>query len=244
MNNKNQCVTVLANRRYLDFFPVFYNQLRDKGEYKGEINLITDNSIHLSSFNKKNYKNINVFKFNKIKFSKNTLRKLDSIENGRNLTKPFQWNKFYLFDNQFKEWDFNLYMDINMNINGNINNLLDLKKEKKLIAPYDAYPDLDWTLESQFNGDNATLEKLKNNYDLTLKKYFQTGILFYDTSIIEKDTVQDLIDLVEEYPVAKNNEQGIMNLYFIFEKNLFSPLDKSVYSYWSEKNDKATITKK
>ena len=37
-------------------------------------------------------------------------------------------------------------------INGNVNNVLNLKQEKKLIAPYDAYPDLDWTLESQFNG--------------------------------------------------------------------------------------------
>ena len=244
MKNNNHCVTVLANREYLRFFPSFYDQLRNKGEYRGDINLLTDNSIYLSSFNKKNYKNVNILKFKKIKFSNVTSKKLNSIENGRNLTKPFQWNKFYLFDKQFKEWDFNLYVDINMKINGNINNVLNLKKERKLIAPYDAYPDLDWTLESQFNGDEEILKKLKKKYDLSLKKYFQTGILYYDTSIIESNTIQNLKNIVEKYPVSKNNEQGIMNLYFIFEKDLFSPLSKDVYSYWSEKNDKAIITKK
>ena len=45
MNNNNHCVTVIANREYWSFFPVFYDQLRNKGQYKGDINLITDNSI-------------------------------------------------------------------------------------------------------------------------------------------------------------------------------------------------------
>ena len=104
-----------------------------------------------------------------------------------------------------------------MRINGNVADVLNLKQEKKLIAPYDAYPDLDWALDSQFNGEEEILNKLKKKYDLSLKKYFQTGILYYDTSIIESDTIQNLINIVEEYPVSKNNEQGIMNLYFIFE---------------------------
>ena len=79
MNNKNHCITVLANREYLRFFPSFYDQLRNKGQYTGDINLLTDNSIYLSSFNKKDYKNVNIFKFKKIKFSKETSKKLNSI---------------------------------------------------------------------------------------------------------------------------------------------------------------------
>ena len=43
MNNKNHCITVLANREYLRFFPSFYDQLRNKGQYTGDINLLTDN---------------------------------------------------------------------------------------------------------------------------------------------------------------------------------------------------------
>ena len=131
-----------------------------------------------------------------------------------------------------------------MTIRDDINNLFNLRSENKLVAPYDAYPDLDWNLESQFTNDKILLHELSQKYDLSLRKYFQTGILLYDTAIIKKNTFQDLINLVEKYPVSKNNEQGIMNLYFIFEKNEFEPLNSSVYSYWYEKNKKATVTKR
>lgn len=244
MIDKNQCITVMANRRYLHYFPNFYQQLRVRGQYSGEINLITDSYIHMSNFKKSKYENVNILKFKNIKFSQKTLKKLDAIENGRNLSKPFQWRKFYLFDPIFREWKFNLYIDINMKINKDITPILNLKKESKLIAPYDAYPDLDWSLETQFNGDKETMEELRKDYDLNTRKYFQTGIIFYDTSIIKKDTISSLIKLVEKYPVSKNNEQGIMNLHFLYDRNLFFPLDKDVYSYWSKNNSNAVITKK
>ena len=244
MGKKNNCVTVLADRNYIKHFPIFYKQLRETGMFEGEINLITNNGISFSSFKKRDYKNLNIFKFKKIKYSNETVKKLNNIPNGRNSTKRFQWQKFNLFNEVFKKWDFNLYIDINMTIRSDIKNLFDLRLENKLIAPYDAYPDLDWSLESQFTTDKVLLNELSQNYDLSLRKYFQTGILLYDTTIIEKNTFQDLIYLVEKYPVSKNNEQGIMNLYFIFEKNQFEPLDKRVYSYWYDKNKEATITKK
>ena len=244
MIDKTQCVTVMANRSYLRYFPDFYQQLRVNGQYSGEINLITDNSIHMTNFKRYKYENVNIFKFKSIKFSPNTLKKLNAIENGRNLTKSFQWRKFHLFDPVFREWKFNLYIDINMKINRDITRILNLKKENKLIAPYDAYPDLDWSLGTQFNGDKETMEELRKDYDLNTRKYFQTGIIFYDTSIIKKDTISSLIQLVEKYPVSKNNEQGIMNLHFLYDRNLFFPLDKDVYSYWSKNNSNAVITKK
>ena len=244
MIDKSQCVTVMANRQYLHYFPTFYKNLRINGQYSGEINLITDNYIHLTNFKRSNYENLNIFKFRGIKFSQNTLKKLNAIENGRNLSKPFQWRKFHLFNPVFKEWKFNLYIDINMKINKDITPLLNLKKENKLIAPFDAYPNLDWRLETQFNGDAETMEVLRKDYDLNTRKYFQTGIMFYDTSIIKKDTIFSLIQLVEKYPVSKNNEQGIMNLHFLYDRNLYFPLDKDVYSYWSKNNSKAIITKK
>jgi hypothetical protein len=244
MDKKNNCVTVLANRNYIKYFSEFYKQLREIGKFEGDINLITDNGINFSSFKKKDYENLNVFKFKKIKYSNETVKQLNNIPNGRNSEKGFQWQKFYLFDEVFKKWDFNLYIDINMTIRSDINNLFNLRLDNKLVAPYDAYPDLDWSLESQFTTDKELLKELSQKYDLSLRKYFQTGILLYDTAIIKKNTFQDLINLVEKYPVSKNNEQGIMNLYFIFEKNQFEPLSKSVYSYWYEKNKKATITKR
>ena len=75
-----------------------------------------------------------------------------------------------------------------MRIHGDINDLLKLGTINTLYAPYDAYPNLDWTLATQFDNKSAILEDLKNNYNLKNRKYFQTGILFYDTSIIKKNT--------------------------------------------------------
>ena len=48
-----------------------------------------------------------------------------------------QWNKFYLFDALFKNWEFNLYIDINMTINKEINDFFDIEAINKLYAPYD-----------------------------------------------------------------------------------------------------------
>ena len=57
-----------------------------------------------------------------------------------------------------------------------------------------------------------------------------------------------LIKLAEEYPISITNEQGIMNLYFIFAKNIYEDLpvhtnDGLVYYYWLLENKKIYITK-
>ena len=84
MDKKNNCVTVLANRNYIKYFSEFYKQLREIGKFEGDINLITDNGINFSSFKKKDYENLNVFKFKKIKYSNETVKQLNNIPNGRN----------------------------------------------------------------------------------------------------------------------------------------------------------------
>ena len=38
--------------------------------------------------------------------------------------------------------------------------------------------------------------------------------MLYDTSIIEENTYENLLNLVTENPISNTNEQGIMALYF------------------------------
>ena len=64
-----------------------------------------------------------------------------------------------------------------MTINKEINDFFDLKPINKLYAPYDAYPDLDWTLESQFAKNKNKLESLKK--DLILKQENISKLEFY-----------------------------------------------------------------
>ena len=72
--------------------------------------------------------------------------------------------------------------------------------------------------------------------------------MFFDTSIINQHTKKEIINLAEEYPISITNEQGILNLYFIFIKNLYEDLpvhtsDGLVYYYWLVEDQKIYITK-
>ena len=246
---KNIAMTVLANKSYLDNFEKIYHDLREIGKYSGDIVLLTDNRTNCNQIKKLKDEKVTIKRFQKIKFSRETNKHLNKIEFGRNKSKPFQWHKFYLFNEFFKKWNFIFYLDINMRINHEINELLDLAEENTLFAPYDAFPDLDWKLKSQFNTESLIYEKLQAKYDLDNPKYFQTGILFYDTDIIKNNTFDELLTLSETYPISKNNEQGIMNLYFMYDFPVFKKLpdrikSKKTYSYWKLEEIESIITKK
>ena len=135
-----------------------------------------------------------------------------------------------------------------MRIHHDINIILQNKPQNSLQARADGYPDFLWTLSSQFDKDSENFITLKERFNLEIDDYFQTGIMFFDTSIIKKQTKQEIINLAEEYPISITNEQGILNLYFIFVKNIYEDLpvdtnDGLVYFYWLLENKKIYITK-
>lgn len=226
-------------------------QLKDQGNYFGDIVIITNlftPTFLLGIRNKKN--NIYILRFKKIRFSKSAnymLNNLD-VKFNRHKNKRFQWQKLYLFHTRLKKWKYVFYLDINMNIHYDINKLLSIKPENVLFARADGYPDYKWKLKSQFDSSSKLYEKLRSSYNLEISNYFQTGLLYFDTKIIEKKTLVDLINLVEKYPISVTNEQGIMNLYFIFIKKLYVELTNYVdskisYYYWKLPDQEIIITK-
>lgn len=245
----NTAIVVIANKPYLKYFENIYNDIRRIGKYEGKIILLTDFDTNCRKIKKFIDSNVEIKRFKKIKFSKNANRHLNKIRYGRNKKFSFQWHKFYLFDEYFKKWDYVFYLDINMKIKKNILPLLGLANKGALYAPYDAYPNLDWKLKSQFDLESIFYEELCSKYDLENPRYFQTGIMFYDTSIIKEDTVQKLITLTENFPISKTNEQGIMNLFFLYDYPVFKRLPDLVdtyktYSYWKLKDYDSIIIKK
>ena len=89
---------------------------------------------------------------------------------------------------------------------------------------------------------------LAKTYNLKVNNYFQTGIMYYDTDIIQQDTKQSIVDIVESFPISITNEQGILNLYFHLTKNLYEEIPSEIgdyvtYFYWKLKNKKVIITK-
>ena len=135
-----------------------------------------------------------------------------------------------------------------MKIHNDISGILSIKPENKILARADSYPEYKNNLSSQFDKNTESFIKLKEEYDLTINNYFQTGLLYFDTNIVNTKTKERLIKLSEEYPCTITNEQAICNLYFIFEENLYEELvaevnDEISYFYWMLPDKKVVITK-
>ena len=252
MKKNDTAVCVVGDFKFLyKYLDLFVNQIRDNGKYTGEILVLT--SIFCPTFiiPIKNKSNLTFIRFKRIKFDKFTDLTLKNIntkgEPNRHIHKKFQWHKVNLFHNRMKNWKYIFYIDINMQIHKDINPILNLKPEGVLFANRDSHDDLSWKLSGQFDKEHKGYKELSKNFDLDIKDYFQTGIIYYDTNIISNETSREILDLVKKYPHSRTNEQGILNLYFIFIRNIYKELPKKygkyyTYNYWNE-NTETIITK-
>ncbi len=252
INNPKTAVCFVADFRYLyKNFKRINNELRTKGNYKGEILIIT--SIFAPTFLIKDirkFKNVKILRFKKIKFSKSTERSLKNlnIKENRHINKNFQWNKIHLFNKKIKNWKYIFYFDINMNIHNDINPIINIRPDKKIFARADGFPNYEWKLSSQFDVSQEIYTKLSDIYNLERTDYFQTGLMYFDTNIVEESTFDEIISLVEKYPISITNEQGILNLYFLFIDQKYEELETYVdgklsYFYWRLDDTEAIITK-
>lgn len=135
-----------------------------------------------------------------------------------------------------------------MNIHHDINNILKKTPNNNLLARADGYPNYQWKLESQFDSLHPGFDSLARKFDLKTAYYFQTGLMYFDTRIIEISTLNNILSLIKKYPFSTTNEQGILNLYFIFIKNQYEELVEVVdnrisYFYWKLSNREVIITK-
>lgn len=203
-------VVFVCNKAYLQKFKTTYNQLIKYGKYNGEIVLVVGDDLKDLKLPR-----ITIVNFPEIKFSEEFNRNLRDVKTDRrNITKLFQWHKLYLFNTYFKQWDYILYIDCGMTILNDITPIINCREPDVLLAHSDSYPLYTSKLKDQFDSSNSLIyKKLEEKYNLNID-YFQTGILLYNTKIIEEKTMDELIKLSEEFPITKTNEQAIMALYF------------------------------
>lgn len=247
------CTVFTSNRLFLDVFKKSARELIDNGLFTGDVVLIIgddldENQLKLDSFFI-DYK-IKIVKFKNICFSEETNNILESIivADGRNLNKKFQWHKLNIFNVYFKKWDYVLYLDCGMKIHQNITPILNLIGDNKLIAQSDNYPNNGWDLSIQFDITNPLYNQLSSKYNLHID-YPQTGLLLFDTKIITKTLFDDLLNLVNEFPITKTNEQAYVALYFTNIKKIWEQIpmgDEFQYFYhpFRLNNDKNYIITK
>ena len=119
-------ICVVADFKFLNkFFNSFKKNLRNNGNFHGEVLIITDYFTPTFLFPSILFDSkVKVKRFSRIKFSSetdNSLSRLNSNHPNRHINKSFQWHKVNLFSTKLKKWNYIFYMDINMKIHHDIN---------------------------------------------------------------------------------------------------------------------------
>jgi len=221
-------IALCADDNYLEKAYETLNDLRNAGKYSGEIVFFYNDELkNINRLNEmKDKYNIILKQFPKIDTA-SVEKSINSMNNSSKFkvlrNKMFQYHKFYIFNTYFKEWDKVLYIDSGMHIFNDINRILQLDSNGYLLAQSDGYPSNIFTLESQFDINTNIGKELQSIYNLKIKDFFQSGVLLFNTTIIEDSTFNNLVELMNKYPIGWG-DQSIMNIYFIFIKNIWKAL--------------------
>jgi len=240
-------ITLCCNTPYLASALKTIHQVRTVGKYNGDIVFFHGNDI--SNDNESIIRMIENYDV-KVKYFPNidTDYVSEVLNRAKELAYPakqkiFQFHKFYTFDVYFKQWDRVLYLDCGIHVYGDIQRMFNIDCTNCFMAHSNPYPQHYglWKLDHEFELRNEPeiVEKLFKNFDMSLEDYFQSTIMLFDTVVIKEDTVSKLIELMNEYPISNANDQGILNLYFIFISKtwkLIPTMDEEGYLYdWWER---------
>jgi hypothetical protein len=205
---------IISDNNYLEHSKSLFNSIKEIGEWDGDLCLIANNVNDelLEDFNK---------------FGVEIVKK--NIDN-------FYYANFFIFDTFFKKWDFIFYMDCDFTIFKNVNEIFseDEMKSKCLYADIEPFKIYDYLCQGyKKNEKDKKLSSLSNQYDLN-RYGFNAGFLGFNTSLINENTLKDLINLKDNIQEVNNHctigsDQPVFNLYFI---NDFKPIENKKISFW------------
>jgi len=211
------CVVFLCDLSYFEKFKYTCSQLVAIGKYTGDICLVIGDDLRNHPLLECDFikaHGIMIKHFPNFSFSEDFSKIQQRLVRGPHWhKKQFQFHKFHLFSPFFKQWEYILYLDCGISILHDISPILEEATDNTLLAHSDAYPSYVWKLSIQFDSTHPKFRDLNEKYDLNID-YFQTTIMLYDTKIINDATVNDLYELLLEYPISITNDQAIVALYF------------------------------
>ena len=220
----NTAIVFVSNLAYFGNFNNSLMQLIKTGKYTGKIILLAADDLYNTHYlnDNQNIKlyNIEVIHFPDIK----TIMKKDTVNKlikhlGEGGKKNYNWcfgcfNKFYLFHTYFKQYKYILYLDTGIKIYRPIYEMFNLVKHNTILAHHDDYPKYHYDLAAKIRDIEPYKTNLRNEFDLDTKKYFQTTAMLYDTSIIQDSTIDNIINIIDKYPISHNGDQEYISLYF------------------------------
>ena len=225
---KDTVFTLLTDAAYFDRAKRTIIDLRTRGNWTGEVVLITVGFTLNTNF--KDFYNITEASFAAIDKT-NLLAKIGSngftdTTDKREIHKLAQWEKFHVFDEYFAQWSRVVYLDAGLRVLDDVKYLLELEYKGRILAPKDGKLYQDQAFKCQLSTDNPELiANMRSEFGETMftSNYMLNCMWIYDTNILKLCNKQQLIDAMNKYTCCKTNEMGIMNILFCFKYNLWEP---------------------
>lgn len=240
------CVVTLCDGNYFSRAKRTIEDIRSAGQYWGDLYLVAIDFVPNRNF--LDFYKVKVKVYNHV----DVTQLLEKIKDhpftggdGREFTKTAQWNKLLLFDQFWKYWKRIIFFDAGLRIFNKIDYFLSVPYEKSIVALDDSHPEDVKRFGCQLELSNKKIigELIQKYGNILEERYFLNCCWICDTQIIEKNTLSDLLDLINRYPVCRTNEMGIMNIYFTFEKKIWKSLEINlgndlILLDWSERDNK------
>jgi lipopolysaccharide biosynthesis glycosyltransferase len=121
--------------------------------------------------------------------------------------------KFYLFSQELKKWDHVIFLDADIIVRASLDNLISTKgfSSPKTCKNY---------FRHYFTAKQSpNFSLLKKEYNLN-RPAFNSGVISFNTSIIELDTFEKLCSVFFKYSDISNGDDSILNLYFYKQWNV------------------------
>ena len=242
MDNKKTVVVTLTDAGYFSRAKRTIIDVRSRGEWTADVVLITVGFDAPRNF--LDYYNVIQKRVEHI--STDYLVKqygqfpLKTVGDNRHVLKLYQWDKFYVFDDWFKQWNKVIFLDAGLRVFDKISILDNIPCEGKIMAPDDApmYDnDKRFKLMMELDANPLAAEELFKEYskDILDGRYFLNCIWVYDTALLDKCNMTEMIDTMNKYPICRCNEMSIMNLLFTFKYKVWQPFPEFVNKSVSEK---------
>jgi len=222
------CVT-LCDEPYFHKAIQTIRDIRTVGQWKGDLILITVGFTLAEELSKKY--SIQTVSFPLVPTEK--LREHYQLNplstptcDGREYKKCTQWEKLHVFDTYFKQWDRVIFVDAGLRILESLELFLSLEWKGRFLAPDDTWNDENKRFRCQVETINTPhiLESLVSSYgDLLDQKYFLNCMFLFDTSLLSNTSKEEMIDIMDKYPLWRTNEMGVMNVFFTFHLKVWTP---------------------
>ncbi len=225
-------VVTLTDEAYFSKALRTIKDCRGRGQWTGPFVLVcvdfkpADEIINFYNLTIYQVKHINVEEL-KAAWVKNPIR---PMADQRHTKKLAQWNKLYVFDDYFRQWERIIFFDAGLRILDSLEPLLDLDWHGKLLAPDDSSPGDNgnrFAIQMDYKANPEVAEMIFDRFggtEINDKHYFLNCIWVYDTTLLDKCGFKDLQEGMNKYPISLCNEMGIMNLYFTFLHKVWTPL--------------------